>query len=264
MYLDAVDLKQFYQSRLGRQTRAKLRGKIRHIWPNVKGDRVLGLGYPTPFLGSMLNEAERVLAFMPASQGVFRWPYEKASITTLIHENKFPLPDSSIDRVLLTHILEATDNPRDLLAEIWRILTPGGKILIVVPNRSGLWVRLENTPFGYGRPFSHGQLTDLVRITGFSPTGWISALHTPPIERRSFLTSRWVETMGERFFSRLSGVFLMEANKELYKSLPLKQKKSFAPAFKPIWVPSPAAPTTPKISPSMDLKFETLTQKAQK
>lgn len=247
MYLDAIDLKNFYNSRLGRQTRAKLRMKIAHIWPKVAGERVLGLGYPTPFLRPFRDEAERVLAFMPASQGVFRWPHQEASCTSLVCDDMLPLPDASLDRVLLTHSLEMTDNPRELLVEIWRVLSPGGRLLVMVPNRTGLWARMENTPFGYGRPFSRSQLTALLREVLFSPVGWVSALHTPPIERRSFLTSRWMENGGERYWSRLSGAFLMEATKEMYQGIPAKAQRSLAPVFKPILLPTPQP--SPKSSP---------------
>lgn len=239
MYLDAIDLKDFYNSRLGRMTRAKVRMKINHVWPNVTGDRVLGIGYPTPYLKPLMDDAERVLAFMPASQGVFRWPKESRSITALISDYSLPLAEAAVDRVLLTHSLEMTDNPRELLAEIWRVLSPGGRLLVVVPNRAGLWARIENSPFGYGRPFSRAQLTQLMREAMFSPVGWVGALHTLPIARRSFLTSRWMENGGERLWPRLSGVFLMEATKELYQGIPAKTQRTFKPAFKPIWVPSP-------------------------
>jgi len=239
MYLDAIDLREFYNSRLGLQTRARLRMKINHVWPKVTDDRVLGIGYPTPFLRPFMDDAERVLAFMPASQGVFRWPKGEASATALIADHMLPLADASVDRVLLVHSLEVTDNPRELLAEIWRVLSPGGRLLVIVPNRAGLWARMENSPFGYGRPFSRRQLNKLMRDALFSPVGWVSALHTPPIERRSFLTANWMENSGERFWSRLSGVFLMEAIKEFYQGIPVRKKHSFAPAFKPILVPSP-------------------------
>ena len=239
MYLDAIDLRNFYNSQLGRQTRAKLREQISHVWPTVKDERVLGLGYPTPFLRPFMQKAERVIAFMPAQQGVFRWPMDEPSITSLVTDNMLPLPDSAVDRVLLTHSLEMTDNPRELLSEVWRVLSPGGRLLIIVPNRTGLWARMENTPFGYGRPFSRGQLTHLLRDAMFSPVGWVSALHTPPIERRSFLTSKWMENGGARFWTRLSGAFLMEATKEMYQGIPAKKQRAFRPAFKPVLIPSP-------------------------
>lgn len=239
MYLDVIDLRDFYESSLGQRTQEKLRAKIAHVWPKTAGDRVLGFGYPTPYLKDFMPKAERTLAFMPASQGVFRWPREEASITSLVSDDLLPLGDSAVDKVLLVHSLEMTDKPRQLLSEVWRVLSPGGRLLVVVPNRAGLWARMENTPFGYGRPFSRGQLTQLMRDAEFSPVGWVSALHTPPIERRSVLSGKWMENGGERFWPRLSGVFLMEATKELYQGIPAKKKGSFARAFKPILVTNP-------------------------
>ena len=71
------------------------------------------LGYPTPFLRRYMTDAERVIAFMPASQGVFRWPKDDPSATSLIEDHLLPLPDSSVDKVMLVHSLEMTDNPRE-------------------------------------------------------------------------------------------------------------------------------------------------------
>ena len=88
------------------------------------GAGVLGIGYATPYLGVFLEEAVRVLAFMPAQQGVVNWPSSGYSASALVEATAMPLPDSSIDRAILIHGLEITEHPRDLLAEIWRILTP--------------------------------------------------------------------------------------------------------------------------------------------
>ena len=50
---------------------------------SVKGQRVLGLGFATPYLRFTLQSAERVLAFMPARQGASAWPREGPSHTVL-------------------------------------------------------------------------------------------------------------------------------------------------------------------------------------
>ena len=39
---------------------------------------------------------------------------------------------------------------RDQLREIWRVLAAGGRVILVVPNRAGIWARTEATPFGHG------------------------------------------------------------------------------------------------------------------
>ena len=46
-----------------------------------------------------------------------------------------------------------------------------GRALFVVPNRSGLWARREATPFGFGRPYSLGQLESHLKRGSFTPEG---------------------------------------------------------------------------------------------
>ena len=129
-----------------------------------------------------------------------------------------PLPDSSIDRLLIVHALEMANDPAELLKEAWRVLSPGGRVLAVVPNRRGLWARVDTSPFGYGRPFSRGQITKLLRETSFSPTAWDEALYVMPVPRRHFMhaSARW-EAIGARLWPAFAGVILVEAAKHLHQ-----------------------------------------------
>ncbi len=117
------------------------------------------MGYAVPLLDRFRADAERAFAFMPAGQGAVNWPVGSLSSTALVFDEELPLPDSSIDRVLMVHSLEFAESPRETLKELWRVLAPGGRLVIVVPNRRGVWARMEHTPFGSGRPYSRGQLT---------------------------------------------------------------------------------------------------------
>ena len=74
MSLDVVDLRNFYAQPLGVVARRFVGRGIRARWPDLRGQRVAGIGYPTPYLGLFREEAERCLAFMPAAQGVVKWP----------------------------------------------------------------------------------------------------------------------------------------------------------------------------------------------
>src|SRR5450759_2996063 len=67
------------------------------------------------------------------------------------------------------------------------VLAGGGRLLAVVPNRRGLWARMDTTPFGHGRPYSRSQINQLLRETWFTPTGWSEALYVPPVARGWFL-----------------------------------------------------------------------------
>ena len=63
----------------------------------------MGLGYAVPYLAAVRPECERTLAFMPASQGVVNWPASGLSSSALVDSLAMPLPDASIDRVLVVH-----------------------------------------------------------------------------------------------------------------------------------------------------------------
>ncbi|WP_340115930.1 methyltransferase domain-containing protein [Pelagibius sp. 7325] len=228
MWHDVVDLREFYESRRGQVARHMVRRAVRSVWPDVKGQRLLGLGFATPYLRQFMSEAERVLAFMPASQGVMHWPQEGPGLVSLVEETDLPLPDYSVDRVLLVHGLENADSLRGQLREIWRVLTGDGRILVVVPNRRGIWSRSDRTPLGWGHPYSAAQLSRALRDNMFTPTRTERALYVPPIANYTFLRSApaW-ERMGARFFPTFSGVVMIEAGKQLYAGSmkPAKQRR---------------------------------------
>jgi len=225
MALDVVDLRSFYGSALGETTRRLVGRVIRQRFQNCTGFSILGVGYATPYLGTFRDEAVRVLAFMPAEQGVVNWPSSGHSASALVELTAMPLPDSSIDRVIVVHALELSEQPRELLAEIWRILTPGGRVALVAPSRSGVWARVDSTPFGHGRPYSRGQLRDLMRETLFSPTHWSEALYVPPFQRRTWLHSaNFVEQIGARLSLPGAGVLIVEAMKQLYRPIGLRRR----------------------------------------
>jgi SAM-dependent methyltransferase len=217
MASDVVDLRDFYLSGLGQVARRMIRRAVRRVWPDLRGMRLLGIGYATPFLSALMPETERAVALMPASLGVLGWPRGQRNLVTLADEAELPFADYSIDRVFLVHAVETSEEVRAMLKEIWRVLAGGGRLLIVVPNRRGLWARRDLTPFGSGRPYSVSQLSQLLRDEQFTPVGTDAALFIPPVKRRMLLRSAaaW-ERVGQRWFPTFAGVVLVEATKQIY------------------------------------------------
>jgi SAM-dependent methyltransferase len=215
---DVVELRAFYETALGEVARRVVGRLLRTRWDDHAGLRVLGLGYATPYLDGFRDKAQRVLAFMPATQGVVHWPLDGRSATALVEASMMPLPDASIDRILLVHALEVEEHPQDLLEEVWRILAPGGRVVIVAPSRTGLWARLDTTPFGHGHPYSRGQLQTLLQESQFLPVFWGEALYVPPFQRVSLLRSAPAfERIAGRFSLPGGGVHVVEATKQLYR-----------------------------------------------
>lgn len=241
MSIDVVDLRNFYSNRLGSVARHLIGRGIRQHWQDTRGLRVLGIGYPIPYLGVFREEAERCIAFMPASQGVVKWPTARPTLTALVDETEMPLPDAAVDRVLLVHALETSRDASAVLREVWRVLASGGRLLAVVPNRRGPWARMDTTPFGHGRPYSRSQITQLLRETWFTPVNWSEALYVPPIERGWFLRSAvaW-ERAGATISAPFAGVHIVEATKQVYRAVPARrEKRHLVPALEPALAPSP-------------------------
>ncbi|MGI9513144.1 MAG: class I SAM-dependent methyltransferase [Anderseniella sp.] len=239
--MDVVDLKEFYASRLGHATRRIIVSRLRARMRGLKGARILGLGYCTPYLDGLAGEGRNVMAMMPARQGVVHWPAQGNSASALVDEACLPLADGSMDFVLVVHGLELTDQLPDMLRELWRVLAPQGRAVFIVPNRRGLWARFDNTPFGHGRPFSRGQLTTLLRNAQFSPAEWTSMLFMPPSERRFMVRSATLcERMGSWVGPGFSGVIMVEAIKQVYAVTGGKQKRQLVPSLRPNIIPQPA------------------------
>ncbi len=217
MQLTVQGLREFYDSHLGAVTRHILLRRLRRIWPNVEGLRLLGYGYATPYLRPFLLESERVVAAMPAPMGVTPWPAAGKSLTTLAQEDALAFPDAFFDRILVVHGVEGAESLRPLLRQLWRVLAPEGKLLLVAPNRASLWAQVDWSPFGQGRPFSRRELEAVLRDVLFEPVTWERALYAPPLDVRPLIgTGAGWEKLGARFFPGIAGVHLVEMTKSLY------------------------------------------------
>lgn len=219
MHLDVVDLRSFYyRTKLGRSAQRLLQSRVRELWPDTTGQFVAGFGFSAPFLRPFLHHSERVVSIMPGQQGVMHWPPGEENLSMLVEEFHWPIAAGVVERLIVGHGLETCDHPGALLDEIWRVLTPGGKVVFIVPNRSGLWARSDATPFGYGRPYSLSQLEAQLNHHRFQIESRHSALFGPPSHKPYWLKSAgfW-ERLGLRLDSRMvAGALLVEASKQIY------------------------------------------------
>lgn len=226
MVEDAGALTRFYASPHGRVVIAALRAQLRALWPIMPGARTLGFGYALPFLRVWrLPEGDRTVACLPAQVGPARWPRHRARLACVAEEERLPFPDLHFDRVLMVHALEHADNTRRMLREAWRVLKDDGRLMVVVPNRTGWWAYAERTPFGHGRPFSADQAARLLEATLFRVLRRDGALYMPPLPWRPLLrTAGAWERIGRRLGPRLAGVVILEATKDMYAAIPAGER----------------------------------------
>ncbi len=224
----------FYAGRAGQMAHRAIAGRLRAFWPRLGGYRLLGFGYTSPWLGQF--GAERAIAAATAAMGAPYWP-EGPSLQC--EEEALPFADALFDRVLIVHGLERAESLRPLLRQLWRVMAPEGRLLLVAPNRVSLWAQLESTPFGQGRPFSRGELDRILRQAMFDPERWSNALYAPPLGTRLLARDgRGWERAGTLLFPALGGVHVVEAAKSVYGMTPLP----LADVSTPLLSPEPTGP----------------------
>jgi SAM-dependent methyltransferase len=229
MTTDAAMVAQFYATQRGVVAGGLVRERLRTLWPSLDGMSVLGVGYAAPYLRVWTGSARRCVVAIPAQLGsaqlgMVRWPTVSGNLTCTTVEDALPFPDLSFDRVLLVHGLEAADNARAMLREVWRVLRDDGRLLVVAPNRRGLWAHLESTPFGHGQPYSPGQIGRLLAASMFRVERRDQALFLPPVRARMLLRSARAWEGGGRYLApHLAGVTITEAIKDVYAAIPVKR-----------------------------------------
>jgi SAM-dependent methyltransferase len=243
MRRDVLELRQFYASPMGRAAREMLTRKVLEAWGDARGLDILGLGYATPHLEALRPLARRTVAVMPAAQGVESWPSGARNLSCLAAETSLPFANALFDRILIVHGLEESDDPLAMLRETWRVMAPSGRVILAAASRRGLWANSESTPFGVGRPFSRGQLEQLVREAELEPIAWSRALYVPPAPGLVRFAEGF-ERVGSRLWPALSGIILLEAVKQTFALKPTAPRLP-ARARAPVGLrPAPAGKAT--------------------
>lgn len=237
---DIVNLRQFYSSRLGRRVKARLRRVMRHHWPLPQGS-LLGLGYAIPMESrhSRSNgKGDLTLALMPLEQGGIYWPVDDKNRTVLCDLMRPPIGPNTVPRAVAMHIFEHTENPEEFLRILWQLLMPGGRLLLVVPNRRGLWAHWGSTPFTTGTAYTLSGMKALLNAADFTLREVSSALYPPP-SAHPFWLHLWpiLEWFGSVLLPRSGGVLIIEAEKQIYAAIGDRARK---PATTAAWKPATA------------------------
>lgn len=239
MWFDITHVRAFYDKPLGQLVAQLLAAHLASYWPrhkpppkteqkpqNANPERIIGLGYALPFLETLWPQAE-LFAFMPPRLGSMVWTHTGTNTGThtgtvgnracLMDESALPLADNSVDRILLLHMVEFAADPKALLGEVWRVLAPGGRVLLVVPNRYGVWAHSQHTPWSGGNRFSKRQIRRLLDKAEFVSLNWQACFLAPPAALHLTMRhARYAERAARHFAPALCGLLLVEATKQVY------------------------------------------------
>jgi len=167
---------------------------------------------------AFFDEAECAFSLMSAGLGAHDWPHDGPNAVALTEQAELPIETNSLDRVLMVHNLEFSEFVKPSLQEVWRVLKSNGRLLLIVPNRAGLWARTDWAPFGHGTPYSLSQLSYALRESLFVHERTEEALFMPPVKHTSFLKAAGTFERVGTYMPIGAGVHIVEASKQIYAS----------------------------------------------
>lgn len=242
----AEQLRTFYAGRDGWRAARIVAGIVAPTVRREANTRFLAMGYPRPLLAGLSPDRfERAVMLSSCGVPQRHWPPRGANCAVAGYADDLPFSGAMFDQVLMVHALEHGD-PRAILHEAERVLAPAGDLILIAPNRAGLWTHFETTPFGLGRPFGRGELRRLLRDSGFEPISWKTALVAPPVAGL-----RWMDGLLGRAVPRLGGIHFVLARKSGGPAA-ARVRSASERARRPGLVP--AAPVAARAMPSRRLR----------
>lgn len=168
------------------------------------------------------------------------------SIECSLHD--LPISTGSIDLVLLPHLLEYLDNPRQLLTEACRIVKPEGNIVVIGFNPFSLWgirkffSQNKMTPWN-GNFLKTSAIKRWLILADFEIKLQKCFFYRPPVQKEwLFNKLNFLEWLGTKCFSPFGGVYILIAKAKVVPLTPIKlswKQKLSDVRIPPIGVPRP-------------------------
>ena len=146
-----------------------------------------------------------------------------------------PLQADSVDLIYSMGTIEHFPEYRAALAEIFRVLRPGGRAIVGVPNRwdpflrpllVAAWNLVGRYPYGMEKAFAPGELRRLLAEAGFRPVALSGILFMPGWLR---MVDLWLHARSSRL-TRLTG-WLVRPFAWLYRRVPAVRRHGYLIAW---------------------------------
>ncbi|MEP7182377.1 MAG: methyltransferase domain-containing protein [Betaproteobacteria bacterium] len=160
--------------------------------------------------------------FLAQSRIATRWSVDVDAPADVRADPRWlPFPESSLDLVLLPHGLEFTDDPHQLLREVYRAVRPEGQVVIAGFNPFSMfgarrYFGREQAPPWNGNFIALYRLKDWLALLGFEVTGGRLDAYVPPLASDKWRARfGFFESAGDRWWPIAGGVYYLRATKKV-------------------------------------------------
>lgn len=114
-----------------------------------------------------------------------------------VGKNNFPFPDKKFDFVFSKSVIEHLSEPDNFIKEIYRILKPGGRIIVMTPDwQSQIYIYYDD--YTHRHPYTATGLKDLLNIYGFKESSAETFYQLPVLWKYPWLKifSKFLQVLG--------------------------------------------------------------------
>lgn len=229
--VDVSDLKNFYRSAYGKAVYLEVSKLLKEfLLPNPSKRLFVGFGVP-------YTKQYNGLLLMLAHMGIYAWPNQPDNCSALTYEHQWPFSDQEFDEIILLHGLEYSQNANELIDESFRCLKSEGKLIVITPNRRGVWAHNDKTPLGFGKPYSLTQLVNILNKKSFMIVNVKRALYKLPFGKIwGRLFAALFEVIAKGVLQKFSGLVGVVAIKQVYSGVTVNKQSH---VFKEFTAPRP-------------------------
>lgn len=183
----AEEYESWYATAKGKTAWRLEREALLRLLEPLPGERVLEIGCGTGILSrEMADRGLEVtgIDISTAMLDVARKNNRSSNITFLCADGaNLPFPEAAYDVVVCFTVLEFVARPEDVITEAWRVLKPGGRLLIGFLNRLSPWAvaRRGRGVFAQARFYTHWEMLRLAgTLLQASQIKWTGVIYFPP------------------------------------------------------------------------------------
>jgi len=231
----------WYQDGVGLRFFQAEKNELSNILPRLYGYHLVFLG--EPLLASLIESSlisHRVLINPHIHSNSADISGLEGSLEAL------PLRTDSVDVVVLSHTLENSWNPHEVLRESHRVLIPEGHLVITGFNPISMWgawyasKKLMGSIARQGKMLSPNRIRDWLKLLNFQVVGGQMFYFRPPISHEGINQKlSFMEKWGEHCWPIFGGAYSLLAVKRVIPLTPIRTK--WLPE-KPIWQPAEGLP----------------------